>query len=953
MFVSLVCLCLQRLPADEASSAVPVQSIRITVGNDHYMQQAAAAEKVPGQTPSGGPSGRAGVDGRGDNIEGKGCYPNREQRWSTDQQHIDSRNRYFENRFGERHPQDRNQAWSGERRSRSPERYPSRDYRTSRDRRSYSQERRSSTDSDRRDYQARRLGRGRSYYRHSPDRGSSRSPGRRDYRWSPGRNPDRRPSPDRSPNHRRSPGRSPDRRAYRRSPGRRSTSHSPDSYRRSPARGSRSPSTSRSSYSTNDTHRDHPRDSDPRVYVQDKEHHADSPIFRGAAEFRGTDGIPDTPPVGVRSILKNKADVTPIESPSPFRSDTSIHGDVPFSVKPQQSHFGLPGIGSLDEIEDEDEFLYGGVGDKPATREPIISHEIPSKPQCETFDYGHKAKQPEIKSFPSSLVPDYDEDAAHDEHPARRAYPSAASTQRPASPPSKTEKKKEPYDPTIENILKAIGFNFELSKLMQEKAKKEREKQEKKDDLGSYGINQTSSFLGSGLKNIDLGSVFDQKGAGREEPVAEKKEPAKAELSYQELGRKYREEQMRAYEQGRSSPPPFHEMLHMERSRRKSDSLSPPRKEWSRRRSDSPSPPRRGRSRRRSDSSSPPPLRRRHRSPSFDHGSPRPIKRSRSVKDPEPAQMSPPRSAERLLPPTENKPASSPPSTTVSQPYSVPPPYYGAPGWDPYGPYGAAYTGQHGYYPPPGQYPMEWPPHYHPNYPPPSMHPDMPYEDNKFFMNPPISSNLKVIPVVDDIADKKPQRKSSDSSAASPSQKPSSRTVLPPKPEPERRVEVRHRDDTTVEACRWDDQNTTAKTDDRRRDDQKMTPRRDSRSRPTLSQEARERLMVETQQRRTRLKALEKELDTLRRQQNELMRKKQRQRDGHKDPLLMENSKLQDEIAQQISVLRHAAEQNSSTLKAAGISDIETDDRKRSFNDKSSQVSLLSASVSTQMFLCQ
>ena len=42
-----------------------------------------------------------------------------------------------------------------------------------------------------------------------------------------------------------------------------------------------------------------------------------------------------------------------------------------------------------------------------------------------------------------------------------------------------------------------------------------------------------------------------------------------------------------------------------------------------------------------------------------------------------------------------------------------------------------------------------------------------------------------------------------------------------------------------------------------------------------------------------------------------MMRKKQRQKDGHKDPLLVENSKLQDEITKQITVLRKAVENQS------------------------------------------
>ena len=75
-----------------------------------------------------------------------------------------------------------------------------------------------------------------------------------------------------------------------------------------------------------------------------------------------------------------------------------------------------------------------------------------------------------------------------------------------------------------------------------------------------------------------------------------------------------------------------------------------------------------------------------------------------------------------------------------------------------------------------------------------------------------------------------------------------------------------------------------------------------------LSTKDRERLEKEKEQRKKRLEILENELDKLRKQQGEMMRKKQRQKDGHKDPLLVENSKLQDEITKQITVLRKAVE---------------------------------------------
>ena len=55
-----------------------------------------------------------------------------------------------------------------------------------------------------------------------------------------------------------------------------------------------------------------------------------------------------------------------------------------------------------------------------------------------------------------------------------------------------------------------------------------------------------------------------------------------------------------------------------------------------------------------------------------------------------------------------------------------------------------------------------------------------------------------------------------------------------------------------------------------------------------------------------RLDALESALSRLRKQEGELLRKKQREKAGHKDPILVENNKLQDEIASQLKALRVA-----------------------------------------------
>jgi len=62
-------------------------------------------------------------------------------------------------------------------------------------------------------------------------------------------------------------------------------------------------------------------------------------------------------------------------------------------------------------------------------------------------------------------------------------------------------------------------------------------------------------------------------------------------------------------------------------------------------------------------------------------------------------------------------------------------------------------------------------------------------------------------------------------------------------------------------------------------------------------------------ERQKKIDALVKELENLKRQQNILMRRKKRESDGHKDPFLVENSKLQEEICNQIAKLRKASQQ--------------------------------------------
>lgn len=68
-----------------------------------------------------------------------------------------------------------------------------------------------------------------------------------------------------------------------------------------------------------------------------------------------------------------------------------------------------------------------------------------------------------------------------------------------------------------------------------------------------------------------------------------------------------------------------------------------------------------------------------------------------------------------------------------------------------------------------------------------------------------------------------------------------------------------------------------------------------------------------------KVETLQNELNMLCKQQNELMRKKQRVKDGHKDPILVENATLQDEINNQMSLLKEIVKKLSKSLESSGI----------------------------------
>ncbi|XP_076831452.1 zinc finger protein 318 [Brachyhypopomus gauderio] len=84
-----------------------------------------------------------------------------------------------------------------------------------------------------------------------------------------------------------------------------------------------------------------------------------------------------------------------------------------------------------------------------------------------------------------------------------------------------------------------------------------------------------------------------------------------------------------------------------------------------------------------------------------------------------------------------------------------------------------------------------------------------------------------------------------------------------------------------------------------------------------------EKLRKDKESRLKKKDSLIKELETLRKQQGELLRKKRREKDGHKDPILVELGRLQEDVMAQISRLRsehEAAEKKHEELvKVASI----------------------------------
>lgn len=289
----------------------------------------------------------------------------------------------------------------------------------------------------------------------------------------------------------------------------------------------------------------------------------------------------------LKSILKKKSEPVP-EEKAP--------------LKPS----GLPGIANyMDDIEDEDRFLYGGDDERNGSdRDRRDSGQFRQQPQgisvenmranmrsaantwqptapqntvsnvvsefvnaqreyvdnSKSLNYGRTEPYHSQPVQPSAEVGDNDlwsmlaksvqtvqqqqqnQANQYEAQPGSFKPPFSAQSAHPTFPNQPTQDAQTSataHDPTIENILKSIGFDFEMSKRMQEKAKQSSGDvlpQARKPGDPQF-INQTASFIGSQMSHEEMISKLGPS-RGREAPVnvnEREQEPVKDDLREREL----------------------------------------------------------------------------------------------------------------------------------------------------------------------------------------------------------------------------------------------------------------------------------------------------------------------------------------------------------------------------------------------------------------------------------
>lgn len=520
------------------------------------------------------------------------------------------------------------------------------------------------------------------------------------------------------------------------------------------------------------------------------------------------------------------------------------------------------------------------------------------------------------------------------------------------------ELEKEKHDPTIENILKSIGFDFEMSKRMQERAKSkdvatEQKKPKESQFESQFGINMTASFLGSGIAVDVMKPSFENTNVNQliKETKESVKHVKKDFASRESQAMKFQNMEQQLSSQDFQSQKTFmnvmdfkeetrfqHQVPQYSKQHRDETHDSNLRKQdysaRRRERSVSASSSTSSSSSYSSSSSQSSSLSSssrdgyRRRQVRYKKRSSKPIRKTgheneqfhaEGLEQHVPVQCTRPVTQDMFMPTVgQTDPYAS---------YSQPPPSYVHP----------EYTG------------TQQPSYGYDLYAAPVFdNPDvsLPHEEilnyDSYFPGPedlaaqiPRTSNLREITIVDMASDSKPKaqllpnresvKRGSDRKLAMQTNETednshfSEEKFVEKKPTLKKirkeRLDERSEKKKSISPQRFDrrdniDTDRRASTSDEHKKKLILTPREY------------DKLIDKREKDKISLKSLEKELQNLRKQQNEFMRKSQRQRGGDKDPVLLENVTMQDEIGIQVSNLRKSIWELGKVLNNAAVEEL-------------------------------
>lgn len=230
-------------------------------------------------------------------------------------------------------------------------------------------------------------------------------------------------------------------------------------------------------------------------------------------------------PAPLKSCLKKKGLAIPLEEPSIPGAQVTDYGHGQSAVSAPQDPWTeslpvsvvAPSFEVPQDIEDEDEFLYGDDGSssrkqkngfdakaeeqavQPSTSSDanLFQNEISS--QVSDHKQDHHSKREKLKHYFESQQMKSQE---YVQVSALTVEPQQAAA---AVAPEPVQEKGN----VLQEILQSIGFNFELSKKNQEKV-------QKKANQDTFSIKESSSFLAGGLDAIIQESAFGKQAAERQ-----------------------------------------------------------------------------------------------------------------------------------------------------------------------------------------------------------------------------------------------------------------------------------------------------------------------------------------------------------------------------------------------------------------------------------------------------